>query len=165
MIVQISANNKVIGAVELYENNENGEITVMNKTMTLSVSELDNNQEINTILNSNDDVLDIDLDDDGVFFTPEEFNAIMSCKSAWVEFETNRNQFELGSHDDWQAALKIIAPLKIHHVVNEEEYDDLLKQVNSYFKLTDGYVFEDLEYTYKELDEFIRELHPLLNKC
>ena len=164
MIVQISANNKVIGAVELYENNENGEITVMNKTMTLSVRELDNNQEINTILSSNNDVLDIDLDDDGFFFTSEEFNALMGCKSCWVEFETDRKQFELGTHDDWQATLRIVAPLKIYHIVNDEEYNDILKQINSFFKFIDGN-FEDSEYTYEEVDVFIRKLHPLLGEC
>lgn len=164
MIVQISANNKVIGAVEIYENNTNGEITVMNKTTTLSVSELDNSQEINTILNSNDDVLDIDLDDDGVFFTPEEFNALMGCKSCWVEFETDRKQYELGVHDDWQAVLRIIAPLKIYHILNDEEYNDTLHQANDFFKFVNG-DFQDPEYTYEELDEFIRKLHPILGKC
>lgn len=160
MIVQISANNKVIGAVELYENDVNGEIIVMDKTRSLSVSELDNNQEINTTLNSNDNVLDIDLDDDGIFLTPKEFTAIMSCKSSWVEFETNRNQFELGTHDDWRATLQIISPLKIYDIIDEKEYINIKNQVDKFFEFE-----ETPEYTYEEVDEFLRKLHPLLGKC
>jgi hypothetical protein len=164
MIVQISANNKMIGAIELYENNENGEITVMNKTETLSIGELDNMQVVNGLLHSNDNVIDINLDDDGVFFTPEEFKALMSCKSCWVEFETNRNEYELGVHDDWQAALRIIAPLKVYDIVNDKEYNDMLHQVNDFFKFVNG-DFQDTEYTYEELDKFLWNLHPLLYKC
>lgn len=166
MIVQITANNNIIGGVEVYENNENGKITIQDKTEALSVNEqLGNLEPINTILNSNENVLDIDISDDLIIFQKKEFEALMGCKSSWVEFEADRSDFDLGISDDWKYAYKIIAPLKIYNILNKQEYEVLKEKINNFFKYDGNNWNREEEYQYDGLDFFLTTLHPLLDKC
>lgn len=166
MIVQITANNNIIGGVEVYENNENGKITIQDKTEALSVNEqLGNLEPINTILNSNENVLDIDISDDLIIFQKKEFEALMGCKSSWVEFEAHRSDFDLGISDDWKYAYNIIAPLKIYNILNKQEYEVLKEKINNFFKYDGNDWNREEEYQYDKLDFFLTTLHPLLNKC
>ena len=52
----------------------------------------------------------IDIYEDSIILKDKEFKGLMSCKSAWVEFEAHRADFHLGISDDWQYAYNIITP-------------------------------------------------------
>lgn len=42
----------------------------------------------------------MDIYEDSIILKDKEFKGLMSCKSAWVEFETDRANFMLGTSDD-----------------------------------------------------------------
>ena len=42
----------------------------------------------------------IDIYEDSIILKDKEFKGLMSCKSAWVEFEAHRADFHLGISDD-----------------------------------------------------------------
>ena len=106
----------------------------------------------------------MDIYEDSIILKDKEFKGLMSCKSAWVEFEAHRVDFNLGISDDWQYAYNIIAPLKIYKIVDNREYEILKGKIDDFFKY-DGCSWNIEEYQYDELDYFLSTLHPLLDKC
>ena len=106
----------------------------------------------------------MDIYEDSIILKDKEFKGLMSCKSAWVEFETDRANFMLGTSDDWQYSYNIIAPLKIYKIIDDNQYEILKEQIDVFFKY-DGCSWNREEYQYDELDYFLSTLHPLLDKC
>lgn len=44
----------------------------------------------------------MDIYEDSIILKDKEFKGLMSCKSAWVEFETHRLDFNLGISTSYQ---------------------------------------------------------------
>lgn len=107
----------------------------------------------------------IDIYEDSIVLKDKEFKALMSCKSTWVEFETDRANFNLGISDDWQYVHNIIAPLKIYKIVNDSQYEVLKEEIDNFFKYDGCNWNREEEYQYDRLDYFLSTLHPLLDKC
>lgn len=107
----------------------------------------------------------INVYEDSIILKDKEFKALMSCKSAWVEFETDRANFNLGISDDWQYAYNIIAPLKIYKIVDDSQYEVLKEEIDVFFKYDGCNWNKEEDYDYNTLDYFLSELHPLLDKC
>lgn len=107
----------------------------------------------------------IDIYEDSIILKDKEFKGLMSCKSAWVEFEAHRADFNLGISDDWQYAYNIIAPLKIYNIVDNSQYELLKEEIDDFFKYDGCNWNREEEYQYDKLDYFLSTLHPLLDKC
>lgn len=107
----------------------------------------------------------IDIHEDSIVLKDKEFKGLMSCKSAWVEFETDRANFNLSISDDWQYAYNIIEPLKIYNIVDNSQYELLKEEIDDFFKYDGCNWNREEEYRYDTLDYFLSSLHPLLDKC
>lgn len=107
----------------------------------------------------------MDIYEDSIILKDKEFKGLMSCKSAWVEFETDRANFMLGTSDDWQYSYNIIAPLKIYKIIDDNQYEILKEQIDVFFKYDGCNWNKEEDYDYDTLDYFLSELHPLLDKC
>lgn len=107
----------------------------------------------------------IDIHEDSIILKDKEFKGLMSCKSAWVEFETDRANFNLSISDDWQYTYNIIESLKIYNIVDNNQYELLKEEIDDFFKYDGCNWNREEEYRYDTLDYFLSSLHPLLDKC
>lgn len=107
-----------------------------------------------------DDVLDIDVDN---LISPKKIQMIKSLAGAWATFETLRSEYELGCSDDDMYALEIIGIPHIYGFITDNEYKHYVEALNQFLGF-DGNFYNNSEYDYSELDEFIQNLNPIYEK-
>lgn len=94
--------------------------------------------------------------------TSKRLQMIKSLVAAWTVFETLRREYELGCSDDDKYALKIISVPRIYGFISIKEHQSYVKALGNFL----GYdehndCYNNNNYTYKELDKFIRNLNEI----
>ena len=106
------------------------------------------------------EVIDIDVDN---LISPKKMQMIKSLAGAWATFETLRSEYELGCSDDDMYALEIIGIPHIYGFITDNEYKQYVEALNQFLGF-DGNFYNNSEYDYSELDEFIQNLNPIYEK-
>lgn len=108
------------------------------------------------------EVIDIDIDN---LYSPKKINCIKALASAWTVFETLRNEYNLDTHSDHRYVVDILYKPLLYGLITEDEYKSYLNALDTYLGADDErYYFDNSEYTYKELDEFIYNLNPIYKR-
>lgn len=107
-----------------------------------------------------DEVIEIDIDN---LISPKKMQMIKSLAGAWATFETLRSEYELGCSDDDMYALEIIGIPHIYGFITDDEYKHYVEALNQFLGF-DGDFYNNSEYDYSELDEFIQNLNPIYEK-
>lgn len=162
MLIDIKGMYSRIGAIEVYENDSNGEITIVDTKGNIFVSNIGNDSEVNYLLNSNDEAIEIEADN-VLILTTKELNTVKSIAWSWAEFETNRKDAYMGADDDFKAIVNILHIPYIYNLITEEQYKAYVKSVEQFLQW-DGDFFNNDSYTYEELDDFVEQLNPLYKK-
>ena len=107
-----------------------------------------------------EEVIDIDVDN---LISPKKMQMIKSLAGAWATFETLRTEYELGCSDDDMYALEIIGIPHIYGFITDDEYKNYIEALNQFLGF-DGNFYNNSEYDYSELDDFIQNLNPIYEK-
>lgn len=94
--------------------------------------------------------------------TSKRLKMIKSLVGAWTKFETLRTEYELGSSDDDKYALEIINIPRIYGFISIAEHQSYVQRLGNFL----GYdehndCYNNSNYTYKELDNFIKNLNDI----
>lgn len=162
MLIDIQGMYSRIGAIEIHENDFNGEVTIIDTKGDILVSNIGNDSEVNYLLNSNDEAIEVEANN-VLILTTKELDVVKSIAWAWAEFETNRKDSYMGADDDLKAIIKILHIPYIYDLINEEQYQAYVKSVEQFLEW-DGDFFNNGDYTYEELDDFVEQLNPLYKK-
>ena len=162
MIIDIHGMYSRIGAVEVYENADNGELTIKDIVGDIYAESVGFANEINTKLQSNDDVLEIQAVN-VLLLTTRELTIVKSIAWAWATFETLRTENHLGADDDYKYIVEILEIPKVYKFISQEEFIAYTKAVQGFLQW-DGNFYNNDEYTYEELDDFIEQLNPIYKK-
>ena len=103
------------------------------------------------------DVIDIDVNN---IISPKKLEMIKCLAGAWCSFETLRTEYELGCSDDDRYLLEIIGIPHTFGYITDEEHQEYVQALTEFLQY-DGTCYNNDEYTYEELDEFIRGLNPV----
>lgn len=104
-----------------------------------------------------EEVIDIDV---GNLISPKYKSMLISLGAEWSKFETLRSEFDLSTHDDDQYSIDILNVPHIYGYISDDDYNKYTEKLANFLQY-DGDYYNNDEYTYEELDDFIRNLNPI----
>lgn len=152
MIIRINnKNGKNIAKCELWKDEYDNTLLRGSNNVKNVYSDLEQNEY------GFEEVIDIDVDN---LISPKYKNMLIGLGSAWATFETFRESFSLSCSDDDKYALDIIYIPYLYDFISKNEYIEYVEKLADFLQYEDGMFLND-NYTYEDLDNFIRDLNPI----